>query len=211
MIGIYKITSPTNRIYIGQSVNIENRFKKYKYLGCKTQTRLYRSLKKYGVKNHLFEILEECKVEDLNERERFYQDMNFGTCHKRSLNSTLTKTETKSGYLSKEVRNKIGKKQIGVKLSDSHRKNISLGKKGVKLSLQYKKQCSLRQTGVSPSQKTREKISLNSGKARIVLNTYNGIYYNSIVEAAKTFDLNSTTLSHKLIGRKKNNTAFIYA
>ena len=26
MIGIYKITSPTNKIYVGQSSNIENRF-----------------------------------------------------------------------------------------------------------------------------------------------------------------------------------------
>ena len=29
MIGIYKITSPTNKIYIGQSINVENRIKTY--------------------------------------------------------------------------------------------------------------------------------------------------------------------------------------
>ena len=29
MIGIYKITSPTNRVYIGQSVNIKKRFRSY--------------------------------------------------------------------------------------------------------------------------------------------------------------------------------------
>ena len=37
-IGIYKITSPSNKIYIGQSINIERRFKEYKTLkNCKFQ------------------------------------------------------------------------------------------------------------------------------------------------------------------------------
>ena len=40
MIGIYKITSPSNKIYIGQSTDIEGRIKGYKSLSCKKQTRL---------------------------------------------------------------------------------------------------------------------------------------------------------------------------
>ena len=39
MIGIYKITSPTKRIYIGQSINIEKRFKSYEKLNCKSSDR----------------------------------------------------------------------------------------------------------------------------------------------------------------------------
>ncbi len=40
MIGIYKITSPTGRIYIGQSTNMEKRFVSYKkmYVKNKEQT-----------------------------------------------------------------------------------------------------------------------------------------------------------------------------
>ena len=30
MIGIYKLTSPSNKVYIGQSLNIKNRLSKYK-------------------------------------------------------------------------------------------------------------------------------------------------------------------------------------
>ena len=37
MIGIYKITNPKGKIYIGQSINIENRFKVYKRYNCKGQ------------------------------------------------------------------------------------------------------------------------------------------------------------------------------
>jgi group I intron endonuclease len=60
MIGIYKITSPSGKIYIGQSTNIENRFNSYRILDCKKQIKLYNSLKKYGWDNHIKEIVEEC-------------------------------------------------------------------------------------------------------------------------------------------------------
>lgn len=47
--GIYKITSPTNRIYIGQSINIQKRIWSYiSNHGAKTQYKLHNSLKKYG-------------------------------------------------------------------------------------------------------------------------------------------------------------------
>ena len=73
--GIYKITSPSNRIYIGQSSNVKERFKAYKQLQkSKFLTKLYRSFLKYGIENHKFEIIEECLPELLNERERFWQD-----------------------------------------------------------------------------------------------------------------------------------------
>ena len=64
--GIYKITSPTKRVYIGQSVDIKRRFNQYSNLYCKDQSALYLSLIKHGIDNHLFEVIEECKIELLN-------------------------------------------------------------------------------------------------------------------------------------------------
>lgn len=58
--GIYKITSPSGRIYIGQSEDINRRFHQYKKLNCKKQWLLYKSFVKYGVDNHIFEIIVEC-------------------------------------------------------------------------------------------------------------------------------------------------------
>lgn len=44
--GIYKITNPNSRIYIGQSINIKNRFWSYMSKGAaKNQHKLYNSLK----------------------------------------------------------------------------------------------------------------------------------------------------------------------
>ena len=71
MIGIYKITSPTKKIYIGQSIDVNDRFTKYKRLNCDNQTILIRSFRKYGVDSHKFEILEECLESELNDKERY--------------------------------------------------------------------------------------------------------------------------------------------
>ena len=56
--GIYKITSPSGRIYIGQAKNLRKRLNSYKGLHCKGQTKLYNSLKKYGWENHQFDIID---------------------------------------------------------------------------------------------------------------------------------------------------------
>ena len=70
--GIYKITSPSGKVYIGQSIDIKRRFTSYKTLNkSKRQVKLYNSFVKYGVENHIFETIEECLVDFLNERERF--------------------------------------------------------------------------------------------------------------------------------------------
>lgn len=70
--GIYKITSPSGRIYIGQSTNIEIRWYKYKKLHCLSQTRLYNSLKKYGYEHHIFEIIEKVDQSELRTKEKYY-------------------------------------------------------------------------------------------------------------------------------------------
>jgi len=70
MVGIYKITNPKGKIYIGKSKNIEGRFSSYnKMQHCHQQRKLYNSLKKYGPEKHEFSIIEECRFEELNKKE----------------------------------------------------------------------------------------------------------------------------------------------
>ena len=97
-IGIYKINNPKGKIYIGKSKNIEKRFSSYyKLQHCHQQRKLYNSLKKYGPKNHVFEIIEECFEELLNEREIYYIELY------NSLNDGLNLTQGgDGGSLSKE-------------------------------------------------------------------------------------------------------------
>jgi group I intron endonuclease len=126
MIGIYKITSPSGRIYIGQSSKIEGRKKKYGKLACKGQTKLYNSLVKYSFSEHIFEIIEECEVGELNIRERHWQDF-YNVLGENGLNLRLTQTDDKPGKHSKETIEKIGNANRGKKrpaLTKTHRDNI---------------------------------------------------------------------------------------
>lgn len=70
--GIYKITSPTGKIYIGQSINIQARIKGYGKLKKSVQTLLFRSIKKHGWDAHKIEILQECEIESLDVFEVYF-------------------------------------------------------------------------------------------------------------------------------------------
>lgn len=78
MIGIYKITNMINgKVYIGQSVNIKKRFAAHKSAAFNPKNKhynypLYRAIRKYGIENFSFEVIEECNEENLNDREIFY-------------------------------------------------------------------------------------------------------------------------------------------
>lgn len=113
MKGIYKITNPKGKVYIGQSVNVEHRFYEYSLIkNCESQIKLFRSLKKYGPTNHTFELLEECNADILNEKERYYQDY-YDVLSKNGLNCKLTTTNDKSGKNSLESNIKRSKTMKG--------------------------------------------------------------------------------------------------
>lgn len=78
MIGIYKITNLINgKSYIGQSVNIQKRFNAHRSVAFNPNDKnynypLYRAIRKYGIDNFSFDILEECDVSELNNKEIYY-------------------------------------------------------------------------------------------------------------------------------------------
>jgi group I intron endonuclease len=77
--GIYKITNLiTGEHYIGQSKNIDDRWKAHCKCGlgidASATNALYNSMQKDKVWNFTFELLEECPPEQLNEKEAFWID-----------------------------------------------------------------------------------------------------------------------------------------
>lgn len=77
--GIYKITNIENGMcYIGQAVDIAERWKQHIKRGIgadpPTQNKLYPAMLAIGVENFMFEIIEECANNILNEREDYWQD-----------------------------------------------------------------------------------------------------------------------------------------
>ena len=78
MTGIYKITNLVNgKAYVGQAKNIDKRWNQEKS-ASKNQNNLgydyplMKSFRKYGIENFSFEVIEECKIEELNDREIYW-------------------------------------------------------------------------------------------------------------------------------------------
>jgi group I intron endonuclease len=232
MIGIYKIISPLGRIYIGQSINIDIRFCNYKKLKCKSQLKIYNSLIKYGVDNHIFEIIEECDFILLNERERYWQDY-YNVLSKNGLNCNLVSTNDLPKILSEETKLKISKSLTGLKHTEESKNKISKGLTGRPVSQETRNKISESNKNKEFSIERRQKISnalkgrkipkdviekrtkkLSKGnhyKARIVVNTQNGVFYDCIGDAAKCYNIKRSTLNNSLTGSRKNKTFLVYA
>lgn len=78
MIGIYSITNIINsKCYVGQSVDISRRFSQHRSNLNKNKhvnRHLQYAWNKYGENNFKFDVLEICKAEDLNEKEKYWID-----------------------------------------------------------------------------------------------------------------------------------------
>lgn len=85
MTGIYKITyNKDGRCYIGQSINIEHRLKEHKK--CEGQSYIHNAIKKYGLSNFTFEVVEECSRQELDEKERYW--IKFYNSYENGFNQT---------------------------------------------------------------------------------------------------------------------------
>jgi group I intron endonuclease len=162
--GIYKITSPSKYVYIGQSFDIEKRFKYYKRLSCESQARLYNSLKKHGVEKHKFEIIHQCEREQLNELEIYYIELFQCFNNKHGLN--IRSGGDSGGKLSEETKNKLKLLNIGKKKSEETKKKMSESHKGrPPVSCETRKKMSEAQKGKKHSPETIEKLRLiNTGR-----------------------------------------------
>ncbi len=235
MIGIYKITSPSGKIYIGQSTNIPKRIKSYKYSPVIKQVKIYRSLMKYGIENHTFEVVEECSVEDLNARERYWQEY-YDVLGPNGLNCNLQGYGDKSGKLSDETINKIKQNRKGItpkykdpklrleriskaltgkKLSDSHRRSLSIAQTGLKRSPEAIRKSSQSRIGLKFGKEFRDKARIrqtggSNSMAKITLNIETGIYYYTAKEAAESIGWTYGRLNHYMNGRTKRKLPFIY-
>lgn len=79
IMGIYKITNLDNGMcYVGQSVDVADRWRQHVKRGVGaepvTQNKLYPAMKSIGVENFMFELIEECKGNELTSREKYWTD-----------------------------------------------------------------------------------------------------------------------------------------
>jgi group I intron endonuclease len=206
--GIYKITSPIGAIYIGQSVNIDLRIKRYKRLDCRKQIKLYQSFITYGFESHKIEIITECAKEDLNKLENYY-GLLYNVLAPKNLNSQLPSANRKYRIYSDELKARLSKIKLGKRLPDSAYQNRT-----------YSPHTDETKLKISQSNKGKKKHTEES-KVRIsnlmkilsskpVLNYETGIYYENIQDAAKSLNKYDSGLGRKLNGVRPNKTKLAF-
>ena len=75
MTGIYKITNQCNGMsYVGQSIDIQRRWAEHRRKMNIKNTLLYQAMREFGIDNFSFEVIEECELINLNDKEKYYID-----------------------------------------------------------------------------------------------------------------------------------------
>jgi group I intron endonuclease len=161
-VGIYKITSPSGRVYIGQSWDIKHRWFAYRGSMSKGQPKLHRSFLKYGARNHEYAIIHQLPPDIsqcvLDSYEKFYIES-----YKEAGIALLNLKEGgMGGKHCKETKDKISASQKGIRVANS-----GSFKKGEPLprSESHCKKISKSLTGKTQNIETRLKLrNANLGK-----------------------------------------------
>lgn len=173
MVGIYQIESISGKIYIGQSWDIKDRFRKYRHLQCEAQRKLFNSLKKYGWIDHDSSVILELKPDIsqlwMNFWEQFFMDyyrsenvelLNLreaGSNGKASPETLIRMSLSNKGKKrTQETKNRISKSKEFI--SDEYRKNMSNAQRKI-VTPERRAKLSAAHKGKVVSQSTKDKLS----------------------------------------------------
>lgn len=116
---IYKISSPTGKIYIGQTCNWAKRRRTYQIYRCEKQPKLYASLKKHGQESHLFEIIHTLPADTepsiISQYEQLYMDL-YRECGLIMLNVSPSANSMTGFRHTEETKLKMSESRKGKKL-----------------------------------------------------------------------------------------------
>jgi group I intron endonuclease len=198
---VYKITNPAGKIYIGSTLNPKKRFDTYRKLDCKKQVKLYNSFIKYGFENHTLEIIWQGDS-DLVLRMEYQLGIEHQVLDRNKGLNLLLPKEGDQKCQSDETRARISNSKRGTKntkqsetLKERYKAGAVPWNKG-KIGVQ-----SAWNKGIPRTPEERQKISLNSGNSRIVLDLSTGIFYDSIREASTALNITYDSLLEQLNGK----------
>lgn len=229
-IGVYIIINPKGRKYIGKSINIERRFKGYAAGRCKTQTKLYHSILKYGWDKHE-KVVWVCKEKDIDSIERYY--ISWWSTTKYGLNclsggggirptaeQIKKMSESKKGLMAGDKNPMYGKKwtqerrdrqsEIAKNISDETRRKISIGNTGRVFSKESREKKSKSLMGHPVSEQVREKLREARSFKVLQFNKY-GVFIKEFTSAKSArLETGCHNVSECAAGKLKTSGGFIW-
>lgn len=214
MTGIYSITNNiTGDLYIGQSCDIERRWMEHRTpKNIAKDSPLYIAIRKYGLENFSFEVIQECKVDELDSLEiRYIRELNpsynISLGGKGFLGHTVS--EEQRALLSRYAKEQWNRK------TDKERAYIMshclIGpRKGHPVSIETREKLRQCNIGKKMSEETKKKISTansrslkgNANRKRAILainlETFEVEIFPMIICAAQYIKTNKSHLNHVL-------------
>lgn len=200
MIGIYKITNPKGKIYIGQSWSIETRSSYYKHSHCRNQRKLYNSIIKYGWSTHIFEVIHSLPVDATQEVLDRYETFYWQQCVDCGLEMLNIREPGSRGRISEETKLKW-KGRVPHNRGKTGEQDPKWGKKWnpekTKRRLQTRllngadEKASKRMKGVVKTKEHQDKIS--EAKKKPILHVESNVVYKSRKDAAIAFGFKSSS------------------
>lgn len=229
---IYKLTSPSGKVYIGQTWDLGARLRQYKSNKKKAQPKLWQAIKKYGFDKFFIEVIEECGDQGLmNDRESFW--INHFDCIKKGYNC---KEGGSNGKWSAESRKKLSNNNWLRKrgATEQYRKTMSLACSGEKngffgkvhsketrarlrniflnkkQSLETCQKKSAAHTGLKETELTKNKKSEANSKNlyEIITPTGESLLSKSLSKFCREHGLNSGALHDVALGRRLQHKGY---
>lgn len=144
----------TGKKYIGKTINEKRRLLQHEYnwkYSYKGKSKFYSAIKKYGIENFIYGIIEECEKNELNKKEKYY--INLYNTFENGLNMTYG-GESGGNKHSEETKKKMSKSRKGKKQTDNwiYKRNESRKINGKKWSDESREKLRLSKLG-KPSPK----------------------------------------------------------
>lgn len=210
---IYKITSPSGRLYVGKTHDLRKRVNAYKCDVRKNRKdlKLHNSLRKYGWDAHILEVIEEVEDALLDEREIYWIAELDTYCYKnpKGLNMTLGGDGQRSTWMHDLERRKKQSKVFSGEGNPFYGKTHTeeTRKKLAKVMSERNKRQGIKIPEWG-AEKGREAV-----RKKILCYDLQGCFlkeYKSLAEASEELKIHHSTISDSIKGRRSQAKGYIF-
>lgn len=209
--GIYKIINTVNnKVYIGSSSRLHQRFIKHKNDldgNRHINKHLQSSYNKYGRSSFIFEIIEVCNKSLFLEKEQFYCDLYDSNCKTKGYNKRLI-VESNRGYSFKmpnSAKEVLRKQGVEKGKTEEFKKFMSDLHKGKQVSAETRKKSSESHKGYEWSDDSKSKLSDTNSQPIINLETKE--VYKNTKECSEKLGVSKATVFNWLSGKYKSKVS----